>query len=93
MSLTYQPPVELICDTTFSVYSLVALLQFPVELVTAVVAGRWAASHGPAPPFLTAYWMRLAVNAAAVAIVAAFPAGMTQCVMWSCSSMLCAVLG
>lgn len=51
------------------------LLQFPVELVTALAAGRWAARASPARPFLVGYGLRLVAAAATVALVAVFPEG------------------
>lgn len=35
------------------------LLEFPCELVSAVLAGRWAASSSPFKPWLQGYWLRL----------------------------------
>ncbi|KAI8473191.1 MAG: acetyl-coenzyme A transporter 1-domain-containing protein [Monoraphidium minutum] len=51
------------------------LLQFPVELVSAVVAGRWASTHSPYHPFMAGYFLRLAMAAALTALAAAFPPG------------------
>ncbi|KAG2434741.1 hypothetical protein HXX76_007630 [Chlamydomonas incerta] len=58
--------------------AFLVLFQFPVELLSAVVAGRWAASHSPYWPFMTGYVLRLATAAATVALTAAFPAGATS---------------
>ncbi|KXZ54733.1 hypothetical protein GPECTOR_4g802 [Gonium pectorale] len=55
--------------------AFLVLFQFPVELFSAVVAGRWAASATPYAPFMTGYLLRLATAAATVAAVAAFPPG------------------
>jgi PAT family acetyl-CoA transporter-like MFS transporter 1 len=51
------------------------LLEFPIELASALVAGRWAAAAHPLRPWLAGYRLRLAVAAATTAVVAAFPAG------------------
>lgn len=58
----------------FPLPSPLAHAQFPVELLSAVIAGRWAAAHSPTSPFLAGYWARLAVAGAAVWLTAAFPA-------------------
>jgi len=50
------------------------LLEFPCELVSAVLAGRWAASTSPFTPWVRGYAVRLAMAAAATAVVHAFPA-------------------
>lgn len=50
------------------------ILQFPCELLSAVVAGRWAAAASPFAPWRSAYLLRLAAAAGTVALVAAFPA-------------------
>lgn len=44
------------------------LLEFPCELASAVLAGRWASSPTPFTPFMTGYKIRL-VMAAAVTLV------------------------
>ncbi|MEW5299058.1 MAG: hypothetical protein WDW36_002107 [Sanguina aurantia] len=51
------------------------LLQFPVELATALAAGRWAARTSPARPFLVGYGLRLVAAALTVWLVAVFPSG------------------
>lgn len=38
------------------------LLEFPCELVSAVLAGRWAASSSPFRPWLRGYWLRLGIT-------------------------------
>ncbi|KAG2442242.1 hypothetical protein HYH02_009726 [Chlamydomonas schloesseri] len=58
--------------------AFLVLFQFPVELLSAVVAGRWAASHSPYWPFMTGYVLRLLTAVATVALTAAFPAGATS---------------
>ncbi|GLI67167.1 hypothetical protein VaNZ11_011380 [Volvox africanus] len=55
--------------------AFLVLFQFPLELLSALVAGRWAASHSPYWPYMTGYWLRLATAAATVAVTAVFPAG------------------
>jgi hypothetical protein len=49
------------------------ILQFPCELLSAVVAGRWAAGASPFAPWCTAYILRLTAAAASTALVATFP--------------------
>ena len=44
------------------------LLEFPCELASAVLAGRWAASPTPFTPFMLGYRIRL-VMAACVTVV------------------------
>ena len=39
------------------------LIEFPCELVSAVVAGRWAASSSPFKPFLFGYQARVIMAA------------------------------
>eukprot|EP00198_Chlamydomonas_reinhardtii_P003051 XP_001692387.1 flagellar/basal body protein [Chlamydomonas reinhardtii] len=58
--------------------AFLVLFQFPVELLSAVVAGRWAASRSPYWPFMTGYVLRLLTAGATVALTAAFPAGATS---------------
>ncbi|KAG2491940.1 hypothetical protein HYH03_009673 [Edaphochlamys debaryana] len=55
--------------------AFLVLFQFPVELISAVIAGRWAASHSPYSPFITGYGLRILTAAATVAATAMFPAG------------------
>ncbi|EFJ47264.1 hypothetical protein VOLCADRAFT_81605 [Volvox carteri f. nagariensis] len=55
--------------------AFLVLFQFPLELLSAVIAGRWAASHSPYWPFITGYWLRLVTATATVAVTVAFPAG------------------
>jgi hypothetical protein len=45
------------------------LIEFPCELVSAVVAGRWAASSSPFKPFLFGYQARVIMAAAVTSIV------------------------
>ncbi|BDA49693.1 Acetyl-coenzyme A transporter 1 [Coccomyxa sp. Obi] len=51
------------------------LIEFPCELVSAVVAGRWAASSSPLKPWLFGYQARLVMAAVVTAIVYRFPSG------------------
>ncbi|WIA38680.1 hypothetical protein OEZ86_001986 [Tetradesmus obliquus] len=51
------------------------LVQFPVELVSAVVAGRWASSHSPYQPFMAGYFVRLLMAVLLTALARAFPPG------------------
>jgi MFS transporter, PAT family, solute carrier family 33 (acetyl-CoA transportor), member 1 len=50
------------------------LVQFPIELLSALLAGRWAARASPHAPFLAGYAARLAASAMLTLLVAAFPA-------------------
>lgn len=51
------------------------LVEFPIELVSALLAGKWAASAHPFRPWLVGYRLRLALAAATTAAVWAFPTG------------------
>jgi hypothetical protein len=51
------------------------LVQFPVELLSALLAGRWAARASPHAPFLAGYAIRLLGAALLTLLVAAFPPG------------------
>lgn len=51
------------------------LIEFPIELLSALVAGRWAASSHPLRPWLAGYKIRLAMAAMTTLCVALFPAG------------------
>jgi hypothetical protein len=51
------------------------LIEFPIELASALVAGRWAAATHPLRPWLAGYRLRLALAGATTAAVWAFPAG------------------
>lgn len=50
------------------------LVEFPVELVSALIAGRWAASSHPLQPYFGGYKIRLALAAATTTAVYYFPA-------------------
>ena len=58
------------------------LLEFPCELVSAVVAGRWAASASPCRPWMAGYRVRLVMAAAVTAIVRAIPLSSAPCLAW-----------
>lgn len=45
------------------------LLEFPCELVSAVLAGRWATSSSPFKPWLRGYWLRLGAAAFTTTLV------------------------
>jgi MFS transporter, PAT family, solute carrier family 33 (acetyl-CoA transportor), member 1 len=45
------------------------LLEFPCELFSAVLAGRWAAGATPFGPWMRGYWLRLLTAAAATTLV------------------------
>jgi PAT family acetyl-CoA transporter-like MFS transporter 1 len=54
------------------------LIEFPIELLSALVAGQWAASSHPLRPWLVGYKIRLAVAAATTICVAFFPVGVSN---------------
>lgn len=58
------------------------LIEFPVELLSAVVAGRWSAGSRASRPWVTGYRVRLVAAGALTALVAAFPQG-TACTLSS----------
>ena len=49
------------------------LIEFPCELVSAVVAGRWAASSSPFKPFLFGYQARVIMAGVVTTIVSRIP--------------------
>lgn len=51
------------------------LIQFPVELVSALVAGRWAASSHPLRPWLAGFKIRLVMAFLTTVLVYCFPVG------------------
>lgn len=51
------------------------LVEFPIEILSAIVAGRWAASTHPLRPWLAGYRLRLLVAAGTVLAVWFFPLG------------------
>ena len=60
--LIFLPMLDLICVGLI-------LLEFPCELVSAVVAGKWAASSSPFKPWMVAFRVRLLMAAATTTIV------------------------
>ncbi len=51
------------------------LIQFPIELVSALVAGRWAASSHPLRPWLAGFKIRLVMAFLTTVLVFYFPVG------------------
>ena len=51
------------------------LLEFPCELVSAFLAGRWATTGTPSTPWLVGYRLRLATAAGVTLLVSRFPVG------------------
>jgi hypothetical protein len=51
------------------------LVEFPIELLVAVVSGRWAASSHPLRPYFTGYKLRLCLAGAFTTMVYYFPLG------------------
>lgn len=49
------------------------LVEFPIEIFSAVIAGRWAASTHPLQPWLVGYQLRLVVAAGTVFAVWVYP--------------------
>lgn len=54
---------------------LQVLVEFPVELISALVAGQWAARNSPLNAWLFGYKVRLFLAGCTTAVVAYFPAG------------------
>ena len=50
------------------------LVEFPCELLSALVAGRWATRSSPFDPFLKGFFMRLVVAGLVTAVVGSLPA-------------------
>lgn len=63
---------------TREMVSLVVLIEFPLELLFAVFAGRWASRGRPFSPWLMGYYMRLGMAAVSTCLVAFFPVGATM---------------
>ncbi|KAG6552163.1 hypothetical protein Mapa_006265 [Marchantia paleacea] len=63
---------------TREMVSLVVLIEFPLELLFAVFAGRWASRGRPFSPWLIGYYMRLGMAAVSTCLVALFPVGATM---------------
>lgn len=51
------------------------LLEFPCELISAFLAGRWATTGTPSGPWLLGYRLRLLTAVGVTALVARFPLG------------------
>ena len=49
------------------------LLQFPLELISALLAGRWAAGAQPLAPWFRAFFVRLGLGALVTCLVYVFP--------------------
>lgn len=54
------------------------LLEFPIEVLSALVAGRWAASASAARPFLAGYKLRLGMAAIVTALARSRPCDVTD---------------
>lgn len=54
------------------------LLEFPCEMISAVLAGRWASGSMPFTPWLRGFWLRLICAAGVTAVVARFPTGASR---------------
>lgn len=50
------------------------LLEFPCELVSAVLAGRWATAATPFLPWMRGYWLRLVMAGLVTTLVSPFSA-------------------
>lgn len=53
------------------------LIEFPIELLSALVAGNWAAASHPLHPWLVGYRIRLLAAAGTTLCVAFFPSGVS----------------
>lgn len=64
------------------------LLEFPCELVSAVLAGRWASSPTPFSPFMLGYKIRLVMAAAVTLVVSQHRSAFRLCELacWASSS-------
>jgi hypothetical protein len=51
------------------------LVEFPIELLVAVISGRWAASSHPLKPYFTGYKLRLFLAFATTTVIYNFPVG------------------
>lgn len=58
--------------------AFLVLFQFPVELGSAVLAGRWSTNYSSYGPFITGYMLRLVVTAVLLILTATFPANATS---------------
>ena len=55
------------------------LLEFPCELVSAVLAGRWAAHSTPVLPWMRGYWLRLIMAVLVTTLVCTSGRACKQC--------------
>eukprot|EP00967_Tisochrysis_lutea_P128486 scaffold219787_cov22-Tisochrysis_lutea.AAC.1 len=53
---------QMVCCTKAAEASWLADGRFPTELLTAILAGRWAANYSPYRPFIVGYGLRLVVS-------------------------------
>jgi len=58
--------------------AFLVLLQFPIELGSALLAGRWAANHSPYSPFMCGLFLRMASSAWFVLLTHTFPQSATS---------------
>jgi Acetyl-coenzyme A transporter 1 len=69
------------------------LVEFPIELLVAVVSGRWAASSHPLRPYFTGYKLRLFLAGATTTVVYYFPVGASSVADAPGSFVMLGVLG
>ncbi|DBB18433.1 TPA: hypothetical protein ACH3X3_000077 [Trebouxia sp. C0006] len=69
------------------------LLEFPCELASAVLAGRWASSPTPFTPFMLGYKIRLVMAAAVTLVVYYFPSGASSLLSHPKPFLMLAVCG
>lgn len=69
------------------------LLEFPCELASAVLAGRWASSPTPFAPFMLGYKIRLVMAACVTTVVFYFPSGASSLLSHPGPFLLLAVCG
>ena len=69
------------------------LLEFPCEVIGAILAGRWAAAASPLRPWLIGYRLRLAMAVAVTCLVYAFPNNAASLSQHPGSFLLLAVAG
>jgi hypothetical protein len=66
---------DLLCCAVQETMAVIVLFQFPCELLSAVVAGRWSAAGSPFIPWEFGYVLRLIAGTLMTTIVLNFPAG------------------
>lgn len=65
------------------------LLEFPCELASAVLAGRWASSPTPFTPFMLGYKIRLVMAAAVTLVVSHHCHALSVCMcVYACLGIL-----